>query len=336
MQDDSPLIVSTRLYTLEEARELLGVTPYDLVHLAAAHQIYLCALVPGTCRAYVVDPGSVFSWDARAQAEAFVFRSKPSPFPVPVRREDVLAVVINSMQCQLVLDYGVAREVFFLSAYSAAGTGGLGSSGALVHARAYGFEKSGGVITTTVSTRARFVVYPVAADLSFIKDAGYPEPQSLVLTVADIRVLGSELERLPTASHTPELAGGKAQDTAPKSPSHEEPKPKPVVGDVPLASTGPDAALAGADSTPAREMDGDSTRVIPDDRAPAVLLGLEEVRRRIDKGKSWIYERTQKKHRNYDPTFPQSIRIGGTVSWIEAEIELWLQREVEKNRGPAA
>lgn len=332
MQDDSTFIVSTRLYTLEEAGELLDITPYDLVRLAVAHQIYLCALVPGTCRAYVVDPGSVFSWDARAQAEAFVFRSKPSPSPAPTRKEDVLAVVLNPMQCQLVLDYGVAREVFFLSAYSTAGTGGLGASGALFHTRAYGFEPSTAVVTNTVATRARFVVYPVAADLRFIKDGGYPEPRSLLLTVADLRVLGSELERLPTASHTSDEADGQAQGAAPSSRSPEEPRPQPAVEDALRASTVPDAALAGAGSSPAQEAVG-APGVIPDDRTPVRLLGINELKERIDKGKSWIYERTNNKHRNYDPTFPKSIKIGGTVSWIEAEVDVWLQREVEKNRG---
>lgn len=60
------------------------------------------------------------------------------------------------------------------------------------------------------------------------------------------------------------------------------------------------------------------------------ILRLPEVKTRTGLSRSSIYLRVRRGN------FPKPIALGGrAVGWVEAEIEDWLNRQIEQSRDPA-
>lgn len=70
------------------------------------------------------------------------------------------------------------------------------------------------------------------------------------------------------------------------------------------------------------------------------ILRRKQVEDRIGLSRSSIYARLRqdpKRPGYYDPTFPKPVSVGErAVGWIEAEIDSWLNAQVEKSRKSAA
>lgn len=67
---------------------------------------------------------------------------------------------------------------------------------------------------------------------------------------------------------------------------------------------------------------------------PLVILRRPVVEARIGLSKSAIYARIKpnpNRPNDYDPTFPLPVNLGGkAVGWVEAEIDAWLNAQLEK------
>lgn len=61
-------------------------------------------------------------------------------------------------------------------------------------------------------------------------------------------------------------------------------------------------------------------------------ISIKEVAKRLDKGVSTIWNKVNREHKNFDPTFPRPWREGGRTHFDEAEIEAWRQATREAGR----
>lgn len=70
------------------------------------------------------------------------------------------------------------------------------------------------------------------------------------------------------------------------------------------------------------------------------IIRRKQVEARTGLSRSSIYARFRqnpKRPGDYDPTFPKPVSVGArAVGWIEAEIDSWLNAQVEKSRKSAA
>lgn len=343
-------LVPTRLYNLAEAESAVGISSLDLIRLGSNALLNLCALVPAGRRAFAIDPASILSWDADVQLETVIRRSTPNmQFGLPDRNDDVVAVVLSWSQCQEVEDYGVSRQSIFFTAYSFIGGRSLGVPARPMHVRPIRMPLFNADSTPADQSRWRFAIYQNTTAFVFTEGVGYPEPEDLLLTKEGIWILGYELARLPKPIELSPMdvevefeqrpADTSADISQPEDAQDGSPPKEPATSDVEaikpakFAKPGTKAPLADLDLNIEQAPDSAKAAVIREQRGPIVLLPREEVERRINKGKSWIYERINPKHPRFDPAFPQPIRVGGNVGWIEAEIEDWNQEHVRKSRG---
>ena len=63
------------------------------------------------------------------------------------------------------------------------------------------------------------------------------------------------------------------------------------------------------------------------------VLRIRQICERTGLGRSTIYARLSCHSPYFDPEFPTAIRLGGTVGWIEAEIEEYIEGCIKKSRG---
>lgn len=69
------------------------------------------------------------------------------------------------------------------------------------------------------------------------------------------------------------------------------------------------------------------------DSAPIVILRRPEVQRRTGLSAAAIYARMDPSAPEYLPDFPTPISLGArAVGWIEAELNAWLQKQIEVSR----
>ena len=70
------------------------------------------------------------------------------------------------------------------------------------------------------------------------------------------------------------------------------------------------------------------------------IIRRKQVEARTGLSRSSIYARFRqnpKRPGDYDPTFPKPVSVGArAVGWIEAEIDSWLNAQVDKSRKSAA
>lgn len=336
-------VTSTRFYTLAEAHKLAGIAPDDMLRLAGAALLNLCVLVPAGRRAYTVDPSSVVTWDHTEHLNRDVFHTKPDrERGIPERNDDVLAVVLNPIQCNQVLDHGVSRQVFFLTAYALEGGRSSGIPMRPVHLRPVRFPLfSSDGRTQADQSRWRFAIYPHATKFQFADGIGYSEPEDLLITTDALFILGFELHRLPRAIDLSPIEDDFSNDEIVNQEyvSGVDEVESPLAETVVDLSSNPrssvdqyDEILIGDSATTVFDKVQSDVRpeLIRDTPDPVTLLTREEVEILIKKGKSWIYERTNRKHPHFDPTFPQSIKIGSNVGWIKSEVDAWWQMQIQK------
>lgn len=69
------------------------------------------------------------------------------------------------------------------------------------------------------------------------------------------------------------------------------------------------------------------------------ILRRPQVEQKIGLSRSAIYERIDTESRYYDPEFPKPIALGNgknpPVGWIEAEIDGWLNAQIQRSRKAA-
>lgn len=69
------------------------------------------------------------------------------------------------------------------------------------------------------------------------------------------------------------------------------------------------------------------------------ILRRPKVEQKIGLSRSAIYERLDPESRYYDPGFPKPISLGHgknpPVGWIEAEIDQWLNAQIQRSRATA-
>jgi len=67
-----------------------------------------------------------------------------------------------------------------------------------------------------------------------------------------------------------------------------------------------------------------------------IILRRKQVEARTGLSRSTIYakmRRNPKRPADHDPTFPKPVSVGAkAVGWIEAEVDAWIQAQVEKSR----
>lgn len=339
-------IVQTRFYSLAEAGVIVGMSSGDLLRLGSSALLGLCVLVPGGRRAFAVDPASIVNWNSKAAVDRYFDRAAPSKEKgAPERKDDVVALVLNWSQCQEVEDYGLSRQILFDFAYSVGNPQRIfGYASDPVRIRAIRmplYERDGR--TPADQSRWRFALYPCATLFHYIDEVGYPEPEDLLLTIDSIRILGRELTRLPRpidlapqevevefADHQDGPAEPESDDTK-DFESDEEPVPASTVtvDDHSVAKSKVNDSSAATESQVAVEP---KAAEAPERRDNIFLLSREKLEQKIDRGRNWIYERMNKKHKRYDPTFPRPIEIGGGLGWIESEVDEWLRNMVEHGR----
>lgn len=351
---ESRAVVPTCFYSLYEVQEFLGVSAHDLLRLASNTLIEVCVLVPEGRRAFAVDPGSTILWDSRALNERAFTKATPSKeLGMPARKDDVCALILNWEQCQEVEDFGCSRQVLFSSGYSIRPGRALGTTADPVRVRPVRMPlyMADGKMPSDQS-QWRFAQYRHSTLFVFTDELGYQEPEDTLITLDMLRILGRELSRLPAPIELSPLDVEVEFEERPVAECDPHPaSARQAVEDIvtSVRTERPDTAVSvsigvEAESTarpsghqkPAttgvRTEDEARSDAIQETRGPVVLLPREEVERRINKGKSWIYERINKKHPNFDPTFPQPIKIGGSVGWIEAEVEAWSLEQISKAR----
>lgn len=68
---------------------------------------------------------------------------------------------------------------------------------------------------------------------------------------------------------------------------------------------------------------------------PRRFLRINQVSEKVGLSKSTVYERTNKKSKWYDPSFPAGIRLGSgptsPVVWLESDIDTWMDAQIEKS-----
>jgi len=70
-------------------------------------------------------------------------------------------------------------------------------------------------------------------------------------------------------------------------------------------------------------------------KSALVILRRKQVEVHTGLKRSAIYERINPKSPRYDPTFPLPIKLGQgarAVGWVSAEIDIWLNRQIEQSR----
>lgn len=344
--DTREQIVHTRFYSLGEAGLLASISPADLLRLGSNGLLSLCVLVPAGRRAHTVDPASVVNWNSKAIVESYFHKAKPSKEKgAPERKDDVIALVLNWSQCQEIEDYGVSRQVQFDLAYSIANPqrslGYAADPMQIQPMRAPYYERDGR--TQVDQSRFRFALYACANPLNFIDEVGYPEPDDILVMIDTIFILGRELSRLPWPidldqaafkvdfQSEPGVLVGTEADMGRANLRDNEITPSPLDSANKLSRSEPyfeERATWKSDKSPAES----KSEELPETRGPIVLLRRNQVEMKIGKGRNWIYERTSKKHKRYDPTFPLPIEIGGGIGWIESEVEEWLKKQIEQGR----
>ena len=69
------------------------------------------------------------------------------------------------------------------------------------------------------------------------------------------------------------------------------------------------------------------------------LLRRSAVEEKVGLKCSAIYSRLDPKSESYDPDFPRPIRLGKGVrppiAWLQAEVDAWIERQVELSRSAA-
>lgn len=339
-------IVLTRFYSLAEAGALVGMSPGDLLRLGSNALLGLCVLVPGGRRAFAVDPASIVNWNSRAAVERYVQRAKPSKEKgAPERKDDVVALVLNWSQCQEVEDYGSSRQILFDFAYSVGNPQRIfGYASDPVRIRPIRmplYERDGR--TPADQSRWRFALYRCATLLQYIEEVGYPEPEDLLVTIDAIRILGRELMRLPRpidlapeevevefADRQEGSTESDEEDTQENAVDEESAPAKAATAHASTAAkTAANASASGKESQASVEL---KAAEAPEPQDPIVLLPRAKVEEKIGKKRNWIYERMNKKHKRHDPTFPLPIEIGGSLGWIESEIDEWLRKQVKQGR----
>jgi prophage regulatory protein len=67
------------------------------------------------------------------------------------------------------------------------------------------------------------------------------------------------------------------------------------------------------------------------------LLTRLEVERRTGLGRSALAERRNPKSKQYDPTFPAPVTVGGanSVRYVESEVMAWIAAKIEASRQAA-
>lgn len=339
-------IVQTRFYSLAEAGVIVGMSPGDLLRLGSNVLLSLCVLVPGGRRAFTVDPGSIVIWNSRVAVERHIQRAEPSKEKgEPERKDDVVALVLNWSQCQEVEDYGVSRQILFDFAYAIGNSerrfGYAPDPMRIRPVRMPLYERDGR--TPADQSRWRFAIYSCATPLMYIDQVGYPEPEDLLVTLDAIRILGRELMRLPKpidlapedvevefADHDDEPVDYETVDAQDVVIVEESvPDFTATVDEFPAAEVAVTPSAVGSESQASVELKAAES---PEPHDSIVLLPRGKLEKKIGKGRNWIYERINKKHKRYDPTFPLPIEIGGGLGWIESEVDEWLRRQVEKGR----
>lgn len=68
------------------------------------------------------------------------------------------------------------------------------------------------------------------------------------------------------------------------------------------------------------------------------ILRRRDLEALVRLSRSTIYDKINPRSARYDASFPKPIHLGGgaAVGWVEAEIQQWLERQIEASRKPAA
>jgi prophage regulatory protein len=74
-------------------------------------------------------------------------------------------------------------------------------------------------------------------------------------------------------------------------------------------------------------------------RNALTILRRRQVEARIGLSRGTIYAKLKlnpKRPGDFDPSFPRPVNIGAkAVSWVESEIDEWLNAQIKKSRNPA-
>lgn len=72
------------------------------------------------------------------------------------------------------------------------------------------------------------------------------------------------------------------------------------------------------------------------------IIRRKQLEARLGLSRSTIYGKltnNPNRPKEYDPTFPKPIRLGGensrAVGWLESEIDVWLNAQIENSRSKA-
>lgn len=78
---------------------------------------------------------------------------------------------------------------------------------------------------------------------------------------------------------------------------------------------------------------------LKDPHKRVTILRRKQVEARTGLSRSTIYGKIRKSESRpaeFDPTFPKPVQIGArAVGWIEAEVDAWLDAQVQRTRGAA-
>lgn len=63
------------------------------------------------------------------------------------------------------------------------------------------------------------------------------------------------------------------------------------------------------------------------------ILRLKHVTKKTGLSRSTIYRKVDPKSKQYDPSFPKRVNLGGlAVGWVESEINRWLEERARSSR----
>lgn len=63
------------------------------------------------------------------------------------------------------------------------------------------------------------------------------------------------------------------------------------------------------------------------------ILRLKHVIEKTGLSRSTIYRKADPKSKQYDPSFPKRINLGGlAVGWVESEVNHWLEERTKSSR----
>jgi prophage regulatory protein len=65
-----------------------------------------------------------------------------------------------------------------------------------------------------------------------------------------------------------------------------------------------------------------------------ITVGIEDAAKRLNRCRTWIYDRLNPKSPKYDPSFPRPVKFdaGGKNVFIESELNAWLSVQIHKSR----